>query len=319
MTSAPPSILYTSVPSIACFWILLIPLILAVACSLFILYHFLFDRRMRTSLSNHVLIALLLAGLLYLLVDIPNYLSFVRLGTVWPASPILCYLWCYIDLACFNIISYLMLWATVERHILLFHSHWLNTTRRLRLIHYVPLSTIILYGFTFYAMVIFFPSCENEFDYTQNWCGYPCFYRQSHIMMYDTIVNCLLPAPLIAIINVLLLIRIVKQKQRLDQQTQWRQYRRMIRELLLCSGIFLFFSTPMMTLILSHLCGVSYESTGSVELYFYFQSYFINICMPFACLESSPRTVKRLKQMLRIHRRTFLGVLVRVRIHPGSK
>ena len=318
MTSAPPSTLYTSVPSIACFWILLISLILAVTCSLLILYHFLFDRSMRTSLSNHVLIALLLAGLLYLLVDIPNYLSFVRLGAVWPPSPILCYVWCYIDLACFNVISYLMLWATVERHILLFHSHWLTTTRRLLLIHYMPILTIILYGFTFYAVVIFFSSCENEFDYTKNWCGYPCFYRQSHIMMYDTIVNCLLPAPLIAIINVLLLIRIVKQKQRFDQQPQWRRYRKMIRELLLCSGILLFFGTPMMTLILSHLCGVSYETTGPVELYFYFHSYFINICMPFACLVSSPQTVKKLKKMLESHIRTFMGFLTDIRIHPSS-
>jgi hypothetical protein len=112
-----PIIMLTSAPSIACFWIMLVPLGLAVVCSFFILYHFLFDRTMRASLSNHVFIALLLVGLLYLLFDIPNYLNFVRLGAVWPQSRILCYVWCFIDLAGFNVTAYLMLWSTSDCHL----------------------------------------------------------------------------------------------------------------------------------------------------------------------------------------------------------
>ncbi|CAF3608973.1 unnamed protein product [Rotaria sordida] len=178
------TILFTSVPPMACFWIMLIFLIPSIICSFFLLYNLFFDRKLRNALNNHVIIALLIVGLAFLLLDIPNYLIFTRLGYVWPQSTGICYLWCFVNLACFNLFGFLMVWATIERHILVFHNHWINTQIKCFLIHYLPLTIIILYCLSFYTIVIFFPSCENEFDYTQNWCAYPCYSYDNNILMF---------------------------------------------------------------------------------------------------------------------------------------
>ncbi|CAF0975601.1 unnamed protein product [Rotaria sordida] len=191
-----------------------------------------------------------------------------------------------------------MSWATIERHILVFHNNWINTKIKCFLIHYLPLALIILYGFGFYIIVIFFSSCENEFDYTQNWCAYPCYFSQKSIMMYDVLFNCLLPTPLIIITNSLLIIRVVKQKQRLHQHIKWKKHRKMILQTISCSAFFLLFSLPMTSLILTHLCGIPYEATGQVELYFNFISYFINIFIPFICLGLSPEIWIKVKRKI---------------------
>ncbi|CAF2876409.1 unnamed protein product [Rotaria sp. Silwood2] len=207
-----------------------------------------------------------------------------------------------------------MTWATIERHILVFHNNWINTQIKRFLMHYLPLAIIILYGFGFYAIVIFFPLCENEFDYMQNWCAFPCYFSQTSIMMYDALFNCLLPTPLIAITNSLLIIRVVKQKQRLHQHMKWKKYRKMILQTILCSAFFLIFSLPMTILILVHVCGVPYEATGQVEVYFYFISYFINIFIPFVCLGLSPEIW--IKIMRRMQRSTNRVTTANITLRP---
>ncbi|CAF2595001.1 unnamed protein product [Rotaria sp. Silwood2] len=297
--SSSVTILFTSVPPIACFWIMLIFLIPSLVCSIFLLYNFFFDRKLRHALNNHVIIALLIVGLFSLLLDVPNYLNFIRLGYVWPQLTIICYLWCFVDLSCFNLLGFLMAWATIERHILVFHNNWINTLKKRFLLHYLPLTIIILYSLSFYTIVIFFSSCENEFDYTQDWCAYPCYSSQKNIMIYDNFFNFVLPTPLIVIVNSLLIIRIVKQKQRLHQHMKWSKYRKMILQIMSCSTIFLLFNLPMLLLLVAHACGLPYEATGQVELFFYFLAYFINISMPFVCLGSLPEIWIKIRRKIK--------------------
>ncbi|CAF2946092.1 unnamed protein product [Rotaria sp. Silwood2] len=181
-----------------------------------------------------------------------------------------------------------MVWATIERHILVFHNHWINTQTKRFLIHYLPLIIVTLYCFGFYTIVIFFPSCENEFDYTQNWCDYPCYSNDNNLLMYENLFHFLLPIPLIVIINILLIIRIAKQKQRLHQSMHWSKYRKMILQIISCSAVYLLFDLPMLSLLVAHNFGLPYEATGQVELFFYFLAYFINIFMPFVFLGLLP-------------------------------
>lgn len=167
--------LVISLPTTARFWILLSLEIPSVACSLIILYHLFFDRALRNALHNHVVAALLIVGLFGKSIDVPLHLTFLRLGYVWPSTSIVCYLWWFAGTAIYNLTGFLMAWASIERHILVFHHHWLSTQKRTIIIHYLPPAILVLYCFLFYSINIFFPSCENTFDYTQNWCGIPCY------------------------------------------------------------------------------------------------------------------------------------------------
>jgi hypothetical protein len=90
------------------------------------------------------------------IIDIPNYLISLRLNYVWPQSPINCYLW----YGNYNMIGILMVWASVERQILIFHHQWLNTKKKRILIHYIPLITIILYTCIFDIVCICFVPCQ---------------------------------------------------------------------------------------------------------------------------------------------------------------
>ncbi|CAF4707926.1 unnamed protein product [Rotaria sp. Silwood1] len=312
--SSSVTILFTSVPPMACFWIMFIFLIPSIVCSVFLLYNLLFDQNLRNALNNHVVIVLLIVGLSSLFLDIPNYLIFIWLGYVWPQLASTCYLWCFVNLACFTLFGFLMVWATIERHILVFHTNWINTQTKRFLIHYLPITIIILYCFSFYTIVIFFPSCGNEFDYTQNWCDYPCYSDDNNLLAYENIVHFLLPIPLIVIINILLIIRVVKQKQRLHQHVQWNKYYKMILQIISCSVVYLLFDLPMLSILVAHNCGLPYEAIGQVELFFYFLAYFINIFMPFVFFGSLPEIWIKIRR--KIQRLTNSVTPENITLHP---
>jgi hypothetical protein len=72
------------IPRIVRFWLLLIFLIPSLMCSFILLYHSLFDRTLRTTLSNHFIIVLLFNALLLQFIDIPLNLNFDRVGSIQP-------------------------------------------------------------------------------------------------------------------------------------------------------------------------------------------------------------------------------------------
>ena len=292
--------LVISLPSNARFWILLALEIPSLACSLILLYYLFFDRTLRHALNNHVVVALLIVGLIGKSIDVPLHLTFLRLGYVWPAIPVTCYLWWFAGTAIYNLTGFLMAWASIERHILVFHQQWLSTQKRIFIIHYLPLAILVLYCLLFYTINIFFPSCVNTFDYTQNWCGVPCYDLQKNTLIFDVVTNGIVPTLLIVIFNILLLIRVIAQKRRLRQEVQWRKYRRMIVQLFSIASIFLLFNLPFMSILLARLCGVPYGAAGQFELYTYFFVYFITLLMPFVCLGSLPEIWTKMKRVMRL-------------------
>jgi hypothetical protein len=122
--------------STARFWILLIFEIPSLIFCLFQLFYLCFDQALRKSLNNHVFIFILINVFLSEIIDIPNYLTFLRLNYVWPQSPINCYLWWYVTYENYNMIGILIAWTSIERHFYIFHHQWLNTKKNRILIHY---------------------------------------------------------------------------------------------------------------------------------------------------------------------------------------
>ncbi|CAF4966814.1 unnamed protein product, partial [Rotaria sp. Silwood1] len=115
----------------------------------------------RQAINNHVIILLLFNNLIYELIDISLFLNYYRLDTVLPATQSLCLIWIFIDEALYSVSTITVAWASIERHILIFHNQWLSSSRRRFLIHYVPMMLLVSYIILFHFVVIVFPPCEN--------------------------------------------------------------------------------------------------------------------------------------------------------------
>ena len=132
------------------FWILLPFDIVSFACSLFQLDHLLTKRVLRMALNNHLIIALLFTGLSSQLIDIPLYIMYTRLGYVWPQKPTFCRFWSYVDIVVYGLTAFLSMWASLERHTLIFHEKWLAIRKKKWLLHCLPLIFFMGYPLLFY-------------------------------------------------------------------------------------------------------------------------------------------------------------------------
>ncbi|CAF0831476.1 unnamed protein product [Adineta steineri] len=290
----------TSISATARFWILLFFEIPSIFCSILLLYNLYFDRTLRKVLNNHVMFIILIVGLFSQTIDVSNYLTYLRLGYMWPQTTINCYLWWFIGAAAYNLLGMLMAWTSIERHIIIFHHRWLNTQRKRIFIHYIPLISIVSYACSFYTACIFFGSCQNIIDYPQYWCFGPSFLGIVGLNLFDVLINSILPSVLIVIVDILLVIRFIKQRRRFHPRIQLYKYRRMIIQVLSCSVVYLLFNFPLMIIYLALIFGFPYGSTGEFEIFIYFSSYFIPLLMPFICLGSSKEIWIKMKKMVRI-------------------
>jgi hypothetical protein len=270
------------------FWLLLLSDIPSIMCTLLLLYHLIHDRTSRKALNNHVIILLLILGLTTQLIDVPFYLAFIaNLGIVKPSLPATCLTWWFVSFGMYNGGTILMAWTAIERHILIFNYRWLSTKRGRILVHYLPLVILLLYIFIFYIYVLFFFSCENIYEYRLPICNaYPCYQTDSLIGMWDFIVNNILPSLLVALMSIALLIRVIRQKRRLNQNIQWSKQRKMTIQLVLLSALNILFNIPLNLVSLTHLYGLPKDYGVEAQHYFYFSCYFLIFLFPFVCLFS---------------------------------
>ena len=290
-----------SLPRVVRFWLLQIFLIPSLLCSFILLYHLISNRNFRKILSNHVIILLLLNGMLIQLIDIPLLLNFLRVGSIQPPVPIMCQLRWFIDLGMFSLRGFLMAWASIEQHILVFHEQWIATRRKRIFIHYFPLVSIVIYSFVLYIYVLFFPPCQNSYIYTREWCAVPCFMTASSFGIYSAIFNSFLPTFCVLFFSIFLYVRVIRQKRRLQQRVGWRKCRKMFVQFLMIATIFLLFDVPGAILSLVTITGSPSYSVIQSGLYSYFLRIFLSLFMPFIFLHSIPEAYKKIRRTLNIN------------------
>ncbi|CAF1091513.1 unnamed protein product [Adineta steineri] len=275
-----------SIPRPVRFWFLLLLDVPSIICAFFVLYHLLMDRSLRQQLNNHTIIILLVLGLTIQLIDIPLNLSFIsHMGIVEPSSPILCLIWWFIDVGYYNGITIIMAWGSFERHILVFYDQWTSTRKKRLIIHYFPLIIMLCYINIFYFGVIFFPPCNNIYVYTLPVCNnFPCYLNDAILGKWDSIMNSILPTTLISFFVVTLLIRVYRQKRRLNQPIRWRKQRKLIVQLVPISILYTSVNIPLNIIIFAHLCGLANETGVDVQLYCDFLCYLVVMLFPFLCL-----------------------------------
>ena len=313
-----------SIPRQVRFWLFLTSDIISISCSLFVLYHLLFERVLRRTLHNHSIIVLLCIGLIYQLVDIPWILYFYHYNIPVVATPTFCRFWIFIDFGLYTMTGILVAWISIERHILIFHNQWVSTRKKRILYHYIPTIALILYCFIYYTVVIFFPSCESTFDYTLVNCGsFPCFFTIPMLATWELAVHGIVPTLIIAFFSLTLLLRVLWQKHRLHQVIQWRKHRKMTVQLLSITSLFLIFYVPSMFMVLAQLCNISLDVTVDFQLMVVFFSYYSIFLLPIVCAGTLPDLKNKIKNkfkwMQRQDRRVTPLSILMARTGVGTK
>ncbi|CAF2028439.1 unnamed protein product [Rotaria magnacalcarata] len=275
------------IPYVARFWILLPSDIASTLCTFVVLFYIFKSRKARSNIKNHVLIILLLLGLAIQLIDVPFYLNYTMHLAVIPANPSVCLIWNFVDIGLYNGTIILMAWMSFERHILVFHDQWMSTRKKRIIIHYTPISSIILYIVIYYIYVFYFYPCENVYDYTSIYCGSSVCYTDNNILdRWDIFVNSLIPSLLEPFITLSFLFRVIWQKHRSRQPIQWRKRRKMTIQLMGLSIPNFALNFPLSVLYIAQLCGMPSYIGSHVEVYIYFFCYFITFIFSFICLIS---------------------------------
>ncbi|CAF0846760.1 unnamed protein product [Rotaria sp. Silwood1] len=105
------------------FWFYLVFLIPSIICSIFSLYYLLWNRTLRHALHNHAIIIFLSIGLTYEVTIYPWMLNYYYKQGLWKRTHLFCTVWIFIDWGLYYTQTTLFAWATMERHILIFHDN----------------------------------------------------------------------------------------------------------------------------------------------------------------------------------------------------
>ena len=281
------------------FWILLVFDILSISCSIFLLYLILTDRKLRQALNNHIVIVLLIINLVSQSIDNSLYLNYLRIGSVWPASPIVCLIWILVNYQFYVTSTLLVAFASIQRHILIFHRQWFSTRKRRRLLHHLPMIILLVYCITYSCVLVSLILTNGyTFDYNSALCGEleKWIENYSALSIWNLIVNEILSAPIIIIFSIILFVKVIRQKHRIGQIVTWRKQRKMTIQLLSISVLFCLINLPPILLHVARLIPDEKHLLGQRELQIYFSyfMYYQSIFLPFVCLISLFNNAKKL-------------------------
>jgi hypothetical protein len=113
----------------------------------------------------HGIFLLTIISLLYTILDLPFTISFYRLGHNSPKTPSFCLWWYWIDHSILTISLFLTATASVERHILIFRSAWLNIYHGRWILHYIPLIFCVVYPPIYYLILMYLHPWVNPWGF----------------------------------------------------------------------------------------------------------------------------------------------------------
>lgn len=287
------------IPNAAKFWTYLILLMPSLICSVFSLYYLLWNQTLRHALHNHAIIIFLLIALMYELTIYPWMLYFYHRQGIWQRTRFFCTIWLFIDWGLYYTQTMLFAWATIERHILIFHERWVSTKMKRLFIHYTPLIILAFYCLIYYIVILFYPPCKNIFDNYFMICVDSCLMKSFSLYTYDTIVHQISSNLIIVIFSIGLLIRIRWQKHRVGQTLTWRKHWKMTVQLLFISMVYLIFSLPLTIINFLDLFGVHRDKIFNFTEYALFLNYCTILLCPIASTLSLPRLRNRRKNIIR--------------------
>lgn len=308
------------------FSLLLLFQVPACVLSIFVFIYSISHRRLLQALQNQALLILLIVNFIQLTVTLPLSLKFFATGFVSPANPTFCSWWIYLEFVLYTASPYLMATISVQRHVLVFHPQLLTSRWIRRLLHHLPLAGCILYPIVLYlALVILYPCDGTQYDYSKNICGFaPCYLVFSKVMATtDWIINSLFPMFVNVLANVLLIIRVIRQKRRVNQGITWKQQRKLAIQLFCVSAIYLIGWFPSIIVGLVQVLGDPKFLIQVQEDYLVILNSLVCLFLPWICLGLLPEMLAWLKDAIccrgtrnSIFSSTFGSLAKRNRINP---
>lgn len=260
----------------------------SILISIYILYQFCRYRQHRSRLSNHCIIALIVVSLMDTTIEMPIVLHYLRLGRVEPMKNGYCLFWYWLCYSVLTVNIFLMAWTCIERHILIFHSNWIQTQSGKWIWHYIPLILCSTYTPLFYLSCIIIYQCENNFDYTSLLCGSICYTEVKWLLTFDWMANVLVPSLLIPLASISLLIRVMVQAKKMRRSVNWRSTKKMTIQLMMISLLYLIFSVPLAIISLIRIYFISNLLDEFTYYFLYYAAYMIQLLIPVVCFMCLP-------------------------------
>ena len=285
------------------FWYFLLFEIISIPSYLIIFIYIFVNKSERQALHNHSILVVLFFGFCLVTFDYTWVLdSMQHNGRPWLQSTILCQIWWFLDYGFYSGCTVGLAWSSFERHILIFHADLVRTTRKKIFIHYLPLAVLLLYLNIFYIYILFFPPCENWYDFTSVMCGsYACYLDISYLSKWDTIAHGIVPTLLITFFNLTLLLRVLWQKR--HRRQDWKKCRNMTVQLLSISALFLSIDLSASIILLGQSFGDPYWAVLELSYLFFFAT-LIHFLLPLICLACMPDKRRKLRTLFARHQST---------------
>ncbi|CAF1507689.1 unnamed protein product [Adineta ricciae] len=283
------------------FYILIALQVPAILLSSLIFIFFVTHQSSLYQLHNQALLVLLIINFIYLSTDLLMPLRFYYFGYVSPATSTYCTLWTFLEYSLNLINELLMATISIQRHPLVFKAHIFQTRWKLFLCYYLPLALCFIYPIAFYVFTILLYPCDgNQWDYMSNVCGFAnCYLIYDKVLgSFDWAANNGFPALVILLANVILIVRVIKQKRRRQQTVSWRKQRLMTLHLCAISSLYLLAWFPSLSIgLIQQLISPNFASNIQTD-YTLDLIYSVCLLLPWVCLGLLPEFKKWIQRIL---------------------
>jgi hypothetical protein len=237
-------------------------------------------RDLRRSVSYDVIFVLLFVTFALSLSEVYMFTSHV-----YPSSEAFCLFWNWFHYA-LNIINlFLMAFASIQRHFLIFRANIFRSQRGKVLFHYLPILFCLVYPPMFYMGAIFLCPCENAYDYTRLLCTWPCYFENKTWANIDLFLNNCAPLFTIPIFCSTIYVRVWFQRRAMRLRAiKWRRDKKLIFQLLAISSLYLAAWMPLQIAGLVDLFWDPFFLLQAQIDYMYLFPYLIHVIYPIIVL-----------------------------------
>lgn len=184
---------------------------------------------------------------------VPFFLLELYYNFASPLSPSICKLWLVIDYASIVSLGLLVCWASVQRHILIFGPIFLKKLQSSCKFKLIP--TLVALGFPLAWYSTLISLCVDTPTATGTLQCRPCFENDKSLFLLDTIFSLILPLSVTILATTFLVARIIRLRCRRFRLTskKWRRCKRLTRQMILFSTIYLIGLLPYVLVTLNSL------------------------------------------------------------------
>ena len=222
--------------------------IFSLASSLLILGYFLTHRTqmLKRALHHHAVFLLTIVSFLSVTCDLPFQMNFLQFGEYLYRSVPFCVWLTWFDFSLTTMSLLLTVTASLQRHILVFYSHWMQVRRKRILFHYVPLAFCMIYPPLFYLGAVYIYPCEPYFDPSTGNCAIVCYVSDPVLYNIDWFLHTVTSITVLVIANFILVIRVIYSMGRVRRQgsENWKRQRKLTLQLLSFTSLYVLIYVP---------------------------------------------------------------------------